>query len=131
MAGVYRTFWATVAVLETAPYWAPELQRALVDDGIRVWACRSFDDVDTATQEHPANLALVDFTADAPGCLLWLAHRQPQPGRAPVLLVAGGEGPAEWVLRELGVAGWLPSGQPTADVADICRRWLEQQKDRY
>lgn len=121
----------TLLVLEDAPYWFPECQRAF-GPAVEVLA-RSLDRAAIAelTRSRPS-LALADLSGGGLGGSVLTPHlvRGLLEGGAPLIAIVPGNSPGasapvdEWWLRELGTAAVFADDVPRETVMSACRRIL-------
>ena len=114
---------AAVLVFERDPYWAPELQRRFHDTAVTVRPCRRLSDLDAVREEFGEAVLILDFSADAMGCLAWLARRL---AKDPLVVLGSPESAdLESTLRSLGVTSFQSELIGGADLARLCRRLLQ------
>lgn len=116
----------TLLVLEDAPYWFPECQRAF-GPAVDVVA-RPLDRTAIAelARSRPS-LVLADLSGGGSGGRPLTPHlvRSLVDGGAPLIAIASGSSPAdEWWLRELGVEAVFADDVPREKVMSTCRRIL-------
>lgn len=116
-----------IVVYEAKPYWGPELQRQFQGTGVAVRECRSVRDLIPAIVELERALLIIDLTAGLAECLEWLAAEFAQdPREIPLIALGSAEThELEWILRESGVAVYLPELTGGEALARICRRQLD------
>jgi hypothetical protein len=112
-----------IIVLETAPYWAPELERQFLSESVAIRACRSIRDLEALVRQEPIATILLDLAADVGGCLRWLGRRQQQSPGPPVTVVASAEhARLEWSVRELGAVVFVSEFTGGRRMAAVCRK---------
>jgi hypothetical protein len=124
MPGVLHTRRAAIAVLEREPYWAPELQRQLGDDGVYIRACVNSDDVDRVFAEWPRSLAVIDLDAAPAAILGWLGKQTGRASRPVLLFASTAMAELEPIARELGATSFQTDVISGRELAIRCRRWL-------
>lgn len=121
----------TLLVLEDAPYWFPECQRAF-GPAVDV-VTRPLDRAAIAELARPrASLVLADLSGRGSGGTLLTPHRvRGLLGGAPLMVVVPAADVAaatvsvdEWWLRELGVTAVFADDVPREAVMGACRRIL-------
>ena len=116
-----------VIVFETAPYWAPELERQFLSEPVAVRACRSIRDLEALVRQEPAAGVLLDLAADAGGCLRWLGRREQQSPGPPATVVASADhSRLEWYVRELGAVAFVSEFIGGRRMAAVFRKQWER-----
>lgn len=119
----------TIAVLEFRPYWGPELKRQFANTPFGIRECRSVSGVDDVVCDFHPVLLIIDLEIGIEDCLGWLGQRFPADSRRFPIIVCGSPASLEfeWLLRELGVAEFLPDVIPGDQFARLCRWQLGLQ----
>ncbi len=111
-----------IVVLESVPFWAPELRRELEADAVDVSGCDRVQRLDDLLTDEETLLVWA-ADRDAEGLLTWLGHRLRR-NRVPRLIVCGSPDCAdlEWTLRGLGAISWSNADPAVHELAALCRR---------
>jgi DNA-binding response OmpR family regulator len=127
MSGVLHIPHAAIAVCERTPYWAPELQRQLGEEGVAVHACQRLNDIDRVLADWPRCGVVLDFDAAPAPTLAWLARRISREAPTPVWLFAStGTAELEWIARETGATFFHCESISGRELATQCRRVLHK-----
>ncbi len=124
MPGVLNTPRAAIAVLEREPFWAPELQRQLGDEGILVRTCGGTDDLDRVFAEWPRSLAVIELDAAPAAVLAWLGRRSGRDRRGVLVFASPATAELEAIARELGVTSFRGEDVSGGELTAQCLRLL-------
>lgn len=113
-----------VLVLETAPRWAPELQRQFVSEPISIRQRTRPDEVRSLCASSTIGLLVVNLDSREE-MMLHVLKEAGQSRRVPCFVVAPVENRIlEWAVRELGIEGFSLEPLPGEVLADRIRRRL-------
>ena len=115
-----------IALLEAKPRWGPELQRQFLRSAIEIRECRTIDDLFRTPIQAPAGLFLVDLDSFIEDLLAEFTSKQGRNSAPwPVVGIASESlAPFEWILRDAGLAEFLPSTMTGEELSRVCRRQL-------
>ena len=115
-----------IALLEAKPHWGPELQRQFLRSAIEIRECRTIDDLFRVPNQAPAALLLVDLDCFVNDLLAEFTSKQASTSAGwPVIGIASESlAPFEWILRDAGLAEFLPSTITGDELSRVCRRQL-------
>jgi DNA-binding response OmpR family regulator len=122
----------TAVVFEKQPRWAPELQRQLAAESVRVVACRSLKDVDERCAGVSCGIVLLDASVATADCLEFLRRGMADPEALPVVIVGSKRiADLEWAFREVGAAAVFVSRIPGHEMASLCRKLWSGSSHHY
>ncbi|MBM4077712.1 MAG: hypothetical protein FJ267_18950 [Planctomycetes bacterium] len=115
----------SIAILETGPYWAPELSRRLLDYDCKIWEYRTFAELDKGIATLAPSLIVTCFDVNPTDCMKWMLRmsRENSCLRIPtILIVPKNLMDIEWTFREAGAVGVRSDETPGCDLARDCLR---------
>jgi DNA-binding NtrC family response regulator len=120
---------STVLVFEKEPRWAPELERQLFDDEVRVRACRSTNDVLPIVDAVGQAVLVLNLEGTLAESLQLLGHLVSRAFFLPVIATGSLRTVGlEWSFRELGVVDFCADPTSPERLAKLCRKQLAPPK---
>lgn len=116
---------ATIAVLETASRWTPELQRQLSGEAVVVRQCTAADVLQLTTKREPLVVVLPLDSQEAQ--VMQLLASIAQARAATIVIGSMLTEELEAPVRELGASLFLANRPTGAALAKACRRQLGEQ----